>query len=200
MPKTSPGSAMNSLTHPTLLHFPIPTNVLRMLLILGLMGGTAEFVCAQSPSGTVNGSSGGPFTYSLTFSDAANATAPIGSIWYSWVPGLFFLPSTPTSATAPAGWTASIFANSIQFAANSPANDILPGQTLSGFGYDANFSPAQLEAAPNSGESVAYSGVFGPDAGQTFDVQTVPEPSTVVLYLLGFVQLAFMARARLRAT
>ena len=75
----------------------------------------------QIASGTSSGSGSGPYVYDLTFSDAANATSPIGSVWYSWIPGNFDLPGTPTSASAPAGWTATISGHSVQFVANSSA-------------------------------------------------------------------------------
>jgi len=173
---------------------------LRIILILMLAIGAATFVRAQNdiPSGTISGSISGPsFSYSLSFSDAANATSPIGSVWYAWVPGLFFLPSTPTSASAPAGWSANIFNNSVQFIANSAADYITPGMSLSGFSYEANFSPAQLEAAPNSATSVAYSGGILSDAGQTFNVQTVPEPSSLALLILGGSGFSLIARRKL---
>src|ERR1039457_3973551 len=140
----------------TFLPRPAAKRLLGFLLALG----TATLVHAQDQiaSGTIVGSGSGPYTYNLIFSDAAGATSPIGSVWYAWVPGSFYLPGVPTGAFAPAGWTASISGNSIQFVANSPANDILPGQSLPGFSYQAVFSPAQLAAAPNSGRSDAYSG------------------------------------------
>src|SRR5258708_2294486 len=130
-----------------------------ILLGLILAAGIAASARAQGEiaSGTISGSGTGPYSYSLTFSDAANATSPIGSVWYGWVPGFFYLPGTPTSASAPAGWTATISGNSVQYVASSSANYITAGQTLPGFGYQATFSPAQLAAAPNSGKSDAYS-------------------------------------------
>src|ERR1039457_6431171 len=139
----------------------------RIFLGFVLAFGTTSFVHAQGQigSGTIGGSGSGPYVYGLTFSDAAGATSPIGSVWYAWVPGSFYLPGVPTIAAAPAGWTASIQGDSIQFVANSPANDILPGQSLPGFSYQAVFSPAQLAAAPNSGRSDAYSGGLFSDAG-----------------------------------
>jgi hypothetical protein len=136
-------------------------------------------------NGTITSSGSNPFTYNLTFSNGAGATSPIGSIWYAWIPGQFYLPGTPTGASAPAGWTATVFANSVQYLASSTANDIAPGQSLSGFGYQAQFSPAQLATAPNSGVSVAYSGGFFSDPGNTFTVQSVPEPSAQLLLLVG---------------
>jgi hypothetical protein len=96
-----------------------------------------------------------------------------------------FLPGTPLSASAPSGWTDTISGNSIQFTANSSANYIQPGQSLTGSGYQASFSPAQLAAAPNSGESVAYSAGLFSDGGDTFTVKSVPEPSSPRLLLAG---------------
>jgi hypothetical protein len=171
----------------------------RILLGFVLTFGTVTFVHAQGQiaSGTIGNSGSGPYVYSLTFSDAAGATSPVGSVWYSWIPGQFYLPGVPTGATAPVGWTATVLSDSVQFVANSPANDITAGQSLSGFSYQATFSPAQLAAAPNSGVSVAYSGGFFSDVGNTFTVQPVPEPSEQMLLLLGAISL-WLIRRKLR--
>jgi hypothetical protein len=160
---------------------------LRILLGLVLATGTASFVHAQGQlaSGTISATGSGPYTYSLTFSDAAGATSPIGSIWYAWVPGFFYLPGSPTSASAPAGWSANVAGDSVQFVASSAANDIVAGQSLSGFSYQAAFSPAQLAAAPNSGVSDAYHGGLFSDSGQIFTVQAAPEPSGPMLLVSG---------------
>ena len=161
---------------------------------------TAAQAQGQIASGILSSSGAGPYTYNLSFSDAGTATAPIGSVWYAWVPGGFFLPSMPTSALAPAGWTATISGNSVQFVASSAANDILAGHTLSGFSYQATFSPSALAAAPNSGKSVAYSGGLFSDAGNTFTVQAVvvPEPLSMTLVILGGIGLLVATRARKR--
>lgn len=152
----------------------------------------------QVASGTILGSGSGPYVYNLTFSDAPGATSPIGSIWYAWVPGSFYLPSAPTSASAPAGWTANISGNSVQFVASSPANYITAGQSLSGFSYQATFSPAQLAAAPNSGRSDAYSAGLFSDAGDIFVVQAAPEPSGQILLLAGATSLWLIRRRKVR--
>src|SRR5258708_22731673 len=101
----------------------------------------------------------------------------------------------PTSASAPAGWTATISGNSVQYVANSPGNDILAGQTLSGFGYQATFSPATLASTANSGKSDAYSGVLFSDGGYIFTV-VVPEPSAMALLLLGGLGFLYSLRPR----
>ena len=179
----------------------IATAAGRILLGLMLVAGTAASVHAQGQlaSGTISSSGSGPYVYNLTFSDGASATSPIGSVWYAWVPGFFYLPGTPTSASAPAGWTATIAANSVQFVASAPADDITAGSTLSGFSYTAAFTPAQLAGAANSGVSVAYSGGLFSDAGNTFTVQAVPEPSTLALLVCGAAGLCLVGRRRLQA-
>jgi hypothetical protein len=180
----------------------IATAAGRILLGLMLAIGTALSVHGQGQiaSGTISGSGSGPsYTYSLSFSDAPSSTSPIGSVWYAWVPGSFYLPGTPASASAPAGWTATVDANSVRFVVNSAANDIAAGSTLSGFDYQASFSPAELAAAANSGLSVAYSGGLFSDAGNLFTVQpvTVPEPSTLTLLVCGATGLYLIVRRRL---
>jgi len=171
------------------------------ILTLIIAAGATTLALAQGEiaSGTISGSGAGPYTYDLTFSDGDGASVPIGSVWYSWIPGQFFLPSDPTPGTAiaPAGWTATIVNNSIQFVATSSASDILAGQTLSGFGYQATFSPTQLAAAPNSGESVAYSAGLFSDGGDTFVVSATPEPSSLVLLISGVAGLCLLGRRKL---
>jgi hypothetical protein len=179
------------------------TTAARIFLGLVLASGSVFSVFAQGigqmASGTVSGTGSGPYNYSLTFSDAAGATAPIGSVWYAWVPGAFYLPGTPTAASAPAGWTATISGNSVQYVANSTAFDIQPGHSLSGFTYTAAFSPAQLMAAPNSGESDAYSAGLFSDSGQIFNVvQVVPEPSAGLLLVSGAALSWLIGRRKLR--
>lgn len=169
---------------------------LTLLAILGTA--SAAFAQGQIASGTITGAGSGPFSYSLTFSDGASATSPIGSVWYSWIPGQFFLPGTPTGTSAPTGWTATISSTSIQYVASSSIYDIQPGQSLSGFGYTATFSPAQLAAAPNSGESDAYSAGLFSDAGNIFTVQAVPEPSSLGFLGVGVLGLALASRGKMR--
>lgn len=171
----------------------------KVVLVVGLTALIAPSARAQGQiaSGIVTSSGSGPYTYNLSFTDAAGATSPIGSVWYAWVPGGFFLPATPTSASAPAGWTASIQGTSIQFVASGSSAFIAAGKTLSGFSYQASFSPSQLAAASNSGESVAYSAALFSDGGNTFTVQPgpVPEPSSMALLAVGALGLLVRRQA-----
>lgn len=173
-------------------------NVTKSCLAVSLLvaaGAVSAYGQGQIATGTIQGSGTGPYTYSLVFSDAPGATGDIGSVWYAWVPGFFYLPGTPTSASAPAGWTATISGNSVQYVASAPADYITPGHSLAGFGYMASFSPAQLSAAPNSGMSVAYSAGLFSDAGNTFNVTMVPEPAPALLLVFGIAS-AWLLRRR----
>jgi hypothetical protein len=178
--------------------FNLISNKLSLTLFLTFGAVSAAFAQGQIASGTVSSTGSGPYVYDLTFSDGVAATSPIGSVWYAWVPGFFYLPGVPTSASAPAGWTATVSANSVQYTANAPADYIQPGQSLSGFSYNATFTPAQLAAAPNSGVSVAYSAGLFSDAGDTFTVQAVPEPSSMSFLGAGLIALTFAGRRQPR--
>jgi septal ring-binding cell division protein DamX len=169
-----------------------------MLLVVAL-GAAAASLQAQGilASGQISGvqASPGVYEYTLTISEGSGTTTPIGSFWYGWVPGDFFLPSAPTSASGPTGWSATPDGDSIQFSANSAANDIAPG-TSKTFNYVASFSPAQLAAAPSGGLSVAYGGAIESSPSEQFTVQAVPEPSTLTLLSLGLAGLCLAGRRK----
>ena len=174
----------------------------RILLGLMLVAGTAASVHAQGQiaSGTISGSGSGPYTYSLSFRDAASSTSPIGSVWYGWTASgaISCLEFQRALRRRQDGWRPSV-AVPCSLLATSPANDITVGGSLSGFGYQATFSPAQLAAAPNSGLSDAYSAGLFSDAGDPFTVTAVvPEPSALALLLCGAIGLCWAGRRRLR--
>jgi len=196
------------------MHTSLPTNLFASaryklfaaVLLPLLFAGSALNAQAQgqAPSGTISGAGSGPYTYNLSFSDGGSATSPIGSIWYAWslvYPPFFYLPSAPTGASAPAGWSAAVDGNSIRFSASSSIYDIQPGYSLSGFSYTASFTPAQLSTTIYSGVSVAYSGAIqtSPDtSGVLFTVSTVPEPGTLGLMGFGAGALAMLRRRQSR--
>jgi hypothetical protein len=152
-------------------------------------------------SGQVSGvaAGGGLYDYTLSIKEGSDTTTPIASFWYSWVPGGFFLPSDPTSAAGPSGWSATPVLNSIQFASGSGATDIAPGTTKT-FSFVASFSPAQLASAPNSGITYAYAGaVDNSTPNEAFTVtEIVPEPAATSLFAMSLAGwLAWQGRGRL---
>src|SRR5258708_3991709 len=81
----------------------------RLLLSLLFVLGTACSIQAQSilANAQISGQAagGGGYNYTITLNNTAASTSPIGTFWYSWIPGEDFLPSSPTSVQPPTGLT-----------------------------------------------------------------------------------------------
>jgi hypothetical protein len=171
---------------------------LNLLAVLGTA--SAAFAQGEAATGTVSGvPNGGLYDYTIILNNTSSSVS-IGSFWYSWTPAIspfFYLPSSPTSASAPTGWASAVDGDSIQFAATSSANDLAPGNSTQ-FHYVASFSPAQLTG--DAGYSYVYSGGIELDPGAFVNVQTVPapEPSSLGLLTAGFLALAFAGHRKLR--
>jgi hypothetical protein len=130
----------------------------------------------------------GDTQYTITLDDTGSTT--IGTFWFGWVPGEDFLDTTPSSVTAPAGWTDNItnmgpndgFA--IQWIASSPSSDLQPGSSLTGFSFDSSQSPSSLfgdsKFFPGTPEltSFVYSGAPFSDAGFQFQVEPMTQTTT----------------------
>ena len=138
------------------------------------------------------------YDYTITLNNTASSTSPIETLWYAWVPGQDFLPTSPISVQAPAGWNSTITGGgpgdgfAIEFfTSTAPLN---PGNSLL-FQFQSADTPAEL--AGNSpthptepvGTSVLYAGAPLASSSATILVQPVPEPSAVALLALGGVVL-----------
>jgi hypothetical protein len=153
-------------------------------------------------SGVVTATPDGPnFDYSITLTNSSSSTDPIGTFWFAWVPGKDFLPTSPSDITTPTGWSVGLVSNGgssdgfgIQFLAGT-GSLLAPGSSLSGFGFKSADTPAEL--AGNSPfyptfpvtTSTVYNGApFSAGSEQfTLSVQSVPEPSSLMLGLFGVV-------------
>jgi len=162
--------------------------------------GSVAFAQGEMATGTVSGIlSGGSYDYTITL-DNISGSVPIGGFWYSWTPTIspfFYLPSVPTSSSAPTGWSSFVDGNSIQFGANTPGNALAPGNSIE-FHYVASFSPSQLTG--DAGYSYVYSGGIEGDPGAFVNVVTVPapEPSSRVLLTIASFGLVFASHRQLR--
>lgn len=155
----------------------------------------------EMASATIDPSSlgGGVFQYDITLDDIG--TAPIGTFWFSWIPGEDFMPVMPTDIKSPAGWSDIVTHSgpsdgyAIQWKASGPSDAVQPGNSLSGYEFQSTATPAELAAAnvfyPGKlpvVTSFVYSGGPFSDAGFRFtpSMSAVPEPSmmfgTAVLF------------------
>jgi hypothetical protein len=180
-PKNSKGYAMNNKSKL------IPMRLALAVAAALVASAVSTYAQGETASGTVSGvPSGGNFDYTITLENTSSSVS-IGSFWYSWTPTFspfFYLPSSPISASAPAGWTASPDGDSIQYTGGSLA----PGASIN-FQYVAAFSPSQLTGM--AGYSYVYHGGIETDAGFFLNVQTVaaPEPTALSLFLVGLLGL-----------
>lgn len=183
------------------------SNAKKHLLGWLLMGIAAQCVHAQpNPSATLSSQPAGTkFDYTITLDNNSPPNTPIETLWFAWVPGEDFLPTSPTSVTAPTGWTGTIMGGgpgdgfSIEFTTSTaPLN---PGNSLN-FQFQSADTPTQL--AGNSpffsttpvGTSYVYEGAPFLSAGGPFVVQSVPEPSSLALLLLGGIALVQRSRTK----
>jgi hypothetical protein len=124
------------------------------------------------------------YEYTITLTDTG--TTPIGTFWFSWVPGAGFLPNLP-SFSSPDGWSASLTdavppANgySIEWIAGSASAALQPGQSLSDFVFTSTTAPSTLfgnstiHAPTPVTTSVVYSGAPFSDAGFTLVATDAP--------------------------
>jgi hypothetical protein len=174
---------------------------LSLLFVLGTVASVQAqglVVNAQIGSQPAGGSL---FDYSLTLNNGAGSGGSIETFWFSWTPGMDYLPSRPTTVQAPAGWTYSIQGGpysyygytyndgySIEF--TSSTAPVMPGSSIH-FGFASPDSPSTV--AGNSSiypgtavlTSYVYNGVGGGSLGSEFLVQPVPEPTALALLTVG---------------
>jgi hypothetical protein len=151
--------------------------------------------------------------YTIKLVNSAASTDPIGTFWFSWVPGADFMANNPISLTTPANWVGVVthFPNvptngyAIQWVANT-GSELGINNSLT-FGFKSAETPAQLAgtspillngASFPEGISVVYNGKpFSADS-QTFVATpaSVPEPSTLALLLVGGLALVGWKRRR----
>ncbi len=174
----------------------------------------AGFVPAPASAGildvsaVVSSAPDGPnFDYKIVLTNSSSSTDSLETFWFAWVPGKDFMPTNPVSVTPPAGWTDNITNGgptdgfAIQFLTTTAA--LAPGNALT-FAFTSADTPAQI--AGNSpfypGTPVGTSFVYqnGPFSGDSdvFQVSAVPEPSSLVMSVIGGVALLRTARRRRR--
>jgi hypothetical protein len=186
---------------------PIVVSLVGLLAAAGNVHATIDasiIVNTNQPAG------GGLFNYTLTLNNLPDSTSQIETLWYSWIPGLDLMSSSPTSTSAPAGWTANIEHSSggyygdgysVQYTTSTaPLNPVGSLQ----FGFSSFVTPAEL--AGNDSvygyypEETTYLYSGGPEVGvsESLLAQAVPEPSSLALAALGAVAAFGIACRKLR--
>jgi hypothetical protein len=187
-----------------------PKSIAILVVLTIVVGSMASAIDSHAQgivaSATLSGvpGAGSTFDYTLTLNNAPTATTPIEGFWYAWIPGFFFLPSTPSSASGGAsGWSATIDSTSIQFQGNA-GNAIAAGGSAT-FTFVTTDSPSALAGTSDGfpiGSSVAYPGTINfsdSSPNEEITVQSVPEPSSFGLLITGLLGLLATGWRKLRA-
>lgn len=175
-----------------------------------LGGWAGRAYAAIGASETITAQQAGPNSWNYSMSLTNTGTTAIGSYWFAWIPGYDFLPSAPTSLSAPAGWTVTTPQDgfiqpywSIQWVNGS--TPLQPGQTLSGFNFTSPDSPTTVGGPSYLGApypvTLAYAYIGAPefDPGTAFSAPvTVVTPEPASLSMLVGVPAMMMLRRRRR--
>ena len=158
-----------------------------LLMLLSMPTAT---LAALGASATLTPQQLGPNSYEYSLTLTNTGTTPIGTFWFSWIPGYDLLPTAPTSIISPTGWKGTdqregIGSGSIQWV-NTTA-PLLPGKSQDGFKFDSPDTPDQISgtsffAGLPVEQSYVYIGAPETDPGATFVATTVtPEPASMAL-------------------
>ena len=182
--------------------------VLAVLATLSFLISAAPVAAAVDATATISTTqTSAPYSYHMTLHNTG--TLNIDTLWFAWLdyPEQNFMPTAPLTVSRPAGWFGSVTNDGlgdgygIQFYSNGAG--LAPNQSLSGFDFTSNTTPAQLESLVSTlygdypvSTAFAYNGgEFSPD-GISFTVQVVPEPSTFALAALGIAAAGMLWRRR----
>jgi hypothetical protein len=154
------------------------------------LGATATISTSQTTA---------PFNYTIQLHNSGTTT--IGTLWFAWIPlgpTYNFLSSPASNITVPTGWTG--FSTGPAFGGDGygiemydigGSSDLIPAGGNATFGFTDNETPTQLMANANfiTSDKVTTSFVYinSPegDPGYQFNVQVVPEPSSILLAGIG---------------
>jgi len=149
-------------------------------------------LAATSASATISSQQLGPNSYEYSLILNNTGTTPISTFWFAWEPFYDYLPSNPSSAAGPAGWSGSPQADgiyggySVEWTTTSAP--LAAGASLAGFKFDTSDPPSVISGIspiiPNRPveTSWVYQGASQADPGFRFTTTAaVPEPSLALL-------------------
>jgi hypothetical protein len=174
------------------------------VLIVLCIAGSLPLAASEMASATYTFSQASPTTWNYEFTLTDTGTTPVGTFWFSWLPGQGYMNTAPLSAAAPTGWVAQTTNGAAAGDGFSErwvdnAGALMPGQSISGLSFISTTTPDQIAgASPFHGgtpelTSDIYMGapLVGADApfAATLATTSAPEPSSVVLILVAGVLL-----------
>ncbi len=165
-------------------------------------------LAATSASATISSQQLGPNSYEYSLLLNNTGTTPISTFWFAWEPFYDYLPSNPSSAAGPSGWTGSPVADgfyggySVEW--TTTTSPLAAGASLSGFKFDTSDPPSVINGISPQfpfhpvESSWVYQGASQADAGYHFNTTAaVPEPSLALLLPLS---LLFCRRRSLKSS
>ena len=145
------------------------------------------------------GFSAGVYSYDIQLNNTGSTG--IQTFWFSWVPGLNFMPDMPSAVNEPAGWVETITGNSLGYAIQWKTSGGLASNTsLDGFDFSSVDSLTVLEGNSQGNPiltSFVYSGQPLSGTSDQFIVAPAPEPASWLS--LGGLALVGIAVRRRRA-
>lgn len=171
--------------------------------------GTLPAFASEMATAAINATpaSGGGYNYNIFVTDTG--TTPIGTLWFSWVPGAGFLTAVPTNVQSPAGWTEKLTNAGAGIQWTTAGSAIAAGSSLSGFAFTSTETPTQLALPVTVGTFTDPGSVFyiyqgaplaagDPGFTSAATIATTPEPSSFVFMGTGLLAAVGTMRRRLR--
>src|SRR5258706_1395195 len=105
-------------------------------------------LAATSASATISSQQLGPNSYEYSLLLNNTGTTPISTFWFAWEPFYDYLPSNPSSAAGPSGWTGSPVADGFyggySLERTTTTSPLPPGPSLCGFQIFPSDPPAGI--------------------------------------------------------